>query len=147
MATKLQTAEKIEVRRSQLGRVRGLGASGSGAEHWWRERISAIALVPLSLWFVASILSMLGAEQVAVAAWVGHPVNAVLLLALVVMTFHHTALGLQVVYEDYIDSVSLRTAVTLATNGACLVLGLMAVLAVLKLALATVPPAAQIIAH
>ena len=56
-----------------------------------------------------------------VAAWAGHPVNAVLLLALVVMTFHHTALGLQVVYEDYIDSAGLRTAVTLATNGACLV--------------------------
>ena len=140
---KVKTGEKIEVRRSQLGRVRGLGASRSGVEHWWRERISAIALVPLSLWFVASILSMLGAEQVAVAAWVGQPLNAVLLLALIVMTFHHTSLGLQVVYEDYIDDVPWRTAVTLLTNGACLILGLMAALAVLKLALATVPLAAH----
>jgi succinate dehydrogenase / fumarate reductase membrane anchor subunit len=136
---RVPTAEKIEVRRSQLGRVRGLGAARAGVEHWWRARVAAIALVPLSLWFVVSVLSMLGADQVVVAAWVGHPLNAVLLLALVVMTFHHTALGLQVVYEDYIDSTGLRTAVTLATNGSCLLLGLMAVLAVLKLALATAP--------
>ncbi len=136
-------AEKIEVRRSQLGRVRGLGAARAGVEHWWRARVSAIALVPLSVWFVVSVLSMLGAEQVVVAAWVGRPVNAVLLLALIVMTFQHTALGLQVVYEDYIDSVGLRTAVTLATNGLCLILGLMAVLAVLKLALAAAPLAAH----
>jgi succinate dehydrogenase / fumarate reductase membrane anchor subunit len=139
--------EKIEVRRSQLGRVRGLGAAGSGVEHWWRERIAAMALVPLSVWFVVSVLSMLGADQAVVAAWAGHPVNAVLLLALIVMTFHHTALGLQVVYEDYIDSVGLRTGVTLATNGACLILGLMASLAVLKLALAVAPIAAQLPAH
>ena len=133
---RVEAGEKIEVRRSQLGRVRGLGAARAGVEHWWRARISAIALVPLSLWFIVSMLSMLGAEQVAVAAWAGRPVNAVLLLALIVMTFQHTALGLQVVYEDYIDSVGLRTAVTLATNGACLILGLMAGLAVLKLAVA-----------
>ena len=136
-------AEKIEVRRSQLGRVRGLGASRAGVEHWWRERVSAIALVPLTLWFVVSVLSMLGADWVVVASWAGRPVNAVLLLALIVMTFQHTALGLQVVYEDYIDTAGLRTAVTLATNGACLILGLMAGLAVLKLALATVPLAAH----
>ena len=139
--------EKIEVRRSQLGRVRGLGAARSGVEHWWRERITAIALVPLSVWFVISILSMLGADQGVVAAWASHPVNAVLLLALIVMTFHHTALGLQVVYEDYIDSAGLRTGVTLATNGACLILGLMASLAVLKLALAVAPAVAQLSAH
>ena len=145
--TGIKVAEKIEVRRSQLGRVRGLGAARAGVEHWWRERITAIALVPLSVWFVVSVLSMLGADQGMVAAWAGHPVNAVLLLALIVMTFHHTALGLQVVYEDYIDNAGLRTAVTLATNGACLILGLMASLAVLKLALVVVPLAAHIPAH
>ena len=95
--------------------------------------------MPLTLWCVVSVLTMLGAERGGVAGWAGRPVNAVLLLALVVMTFHHTALGLQVVYEDYIDSPGLRTAVTLATNGLCLILGLMAGLAVLKLALATGP--------
>ena len=132
-------ALSIKVRRSQLGRVRGLGAARAGVEHWWQERVSALALVPLTLWFVISVLSMLGADQPLIAAWIARPVNAALLLALIVMTFHHAALGLQVVYEDYIDSAGPRTAAILATKGAALLLGLLAALAVLKLALAGVP--------
>jgi succinate dehydrogenase / fumarate reductase membrane anchor subunit len=132
-------ALSIKVRRSQLGRVRGLGAAHAGVEHWWQERVSALALVPLTLWFVISVLSMLGADQPLIAAWIARPVNAALLLALIVMTFHHAALGLQVVYEDYIESAGPRTAAILATKGAALLLGLLASLAVLKLALAGVP--------
>jgi succinate dehydrogenase / fumarate reductase membrane anchor subunit len=132
-------ALSIKVRRSQLGRVRGLGAAHAGVEHWWQERVSALALVPLTLWFVISVLSMLGADQPLTAAWIARPVNAALLLALIVMTFHHAALGLQVVYEDYIESAGPRTAAILATKGAALLLGLLASLAVLKLALAGVP--------
>lgn len=128
-------AEKVQIRRSQLGRVRGLGAAGAGVEHWWIERVTAMALVPLTLWFVISVLTLLGAEQPVVAAWVSRPWNAVLLLALIAMTFHHAQLGLQVVYEDYIDDAALRTAVILATKAAALLLGLAAALAVLKLAL------------
>jgi succinate dehydrogenase / fumarate reductase membrane anchor subunit len=138
-------AEKIEIRRSQLGRVRGMGAAHAGVEHWWQERVSALALVPLTLWFVAAVLSLLGADQSAVAAWVAHPVNAVLLLALIAMTFHHAALGLQVVYEDYIDTAGPRTAAILATKGLALLLGLLAALAVLKLALAGAP--LPVVAH
>jgi succinate dehydrogenase / fumarate reductase membrane anchor subunit len=132
-------ALSIKVRRSQLGRVRGRGAAHAGVEHWWQERVSALALVPLTLWFVISVLSMLGADQPLIAAWIARPVNAALLLALIVMTFHHAALGLQVVYEDYIESAGPRTAAILATKGAALLLGLLASLAVLKLALAGVP--------
>ena len=134
-------AEQITVRRSQLGRVRGLGAARAGVEHWWQERVSALALVPLTLWFVVSVLTMLGADQAVVAGWIAHPVNAVLLLALIVLTFHHAALGLQVVYEDYIDTAGPRAAAILATKGLALLLGLLASLAVLKLALAGVPVA------
>ncbi len=127
--------EKVRVMRSQLGRARGMGAARAGVEHWWVERITALALVPLSLWFVASVLSLLGADQPVVAAWAGHPLNAALLLALVLLTFHHAQLGLQVVYEDYIGG-GLRTAAILATKGLALLLGLMAALAVIKLFLA-----------
>jgi succinate dehydrogenase / fumarate reductase membrane anchor subunit len=134
-------AEQIKVRRSQLGRARGLGAAHEGVSHWWQERVSALALVPLTLWFVYGVVSLLGAEQPAVAAWIAQPVNAVLLLALIAMTFHHAALGLQVVYEDYIDSAGPRTAAILATKAVALLLGLLAALAVLKLALAGVPAA------
>jgi len=125
--------ERILVMRSQLGRARGLGAAHAGAEHWWVERVTALALVPLTVWFVISVLGLLGADQPAVAAWAGRPLNAALLLALVFITFHHTQLGLQVVYEDYIQTIMLRHFLVLATKGACLVLALMAAVAVIKM--------------
>jgi succinate dehydrogenase / fumarate reductase membrane anchor subunit len=125
----------VKIMRSQLGRARGLGAAKSGLEHWWVERITSAALVPLTIWFILAMLHLLGAGQPEVAAWAAHPLNAVLLLALIFMTFHHMQLGLQVVYEDYIHHPGRLLAVTLATKGAALLLGLTAALAVLKLAL------------
>ena len=118
--------------RSQLGRVRGLGASKSGVEHWWVERLTAIALVPLTIWFVVSVLTLLGAEQPVVVAWAARPVNTVLLLALVIMTFHHMQLGLQVVIDDYVRASHL--AVTLLNKGAAMMLGLFSIVAILKMA-------------
>jgi succinate dehydrogenase / fumarate reductase membrane anchor subunit len=130
-------ADHVKIMRSQLGRARGLGAAKSGVEHWWAERVGAVALVPLSLWFVFSVLSMLGADQPSVAAWTGHPLNAALLIALILATFHHAQLGLQVVYEDYIHTAGLRTAAVLATKGAAYLLALLAALSVGKLFLLT----------
>ena len=124
----------IQIRRSELGRARGLGSAKSGVEHWWAERLTAVALVPLTVWFVVSVLRLIGADQPAVAHFIGRPWNAALLILLVVMTFHHMQLGLQVIYEDYIHQRGTLVA-SLATKAACLVLGLLAVLAVLKLAL------------
>jgi succinate dehydrogenase / fumarate reductase membrane anchor subunit len=130
-------SDNVQVMRSQLGRVRGLGPAKSGAHHWKIERITALALVPLSLWFVFSVLTHLGAPQPSVAAWAGTPLNAALLLALVIMTFHHMQLGLQVVWEDYIHHARRREALILATRGACLLLGLIAAVAIVKLAALT----------
>jgi len=127
---------ETKIMRSQLGRARGLGSAKSGSEHWWVQRVTAAALVPLSLWFVLCVLSMLGADQATVAVWAGRPFNAALLMALVLMSFYHTALGLQVVFEDYVEGAALRTASILATKAAALLLGLMAALAVIKLFLA-----------
>ena len=123
---------QVTAMRSQLGRVRGLGAAKSGVEHWWVERLTAIALVPLTVWFVISVLTLLGAEQPAVVAWAGRPVNTVLLLALVIMTFHHMQLGLQVVIDDYVKASHL--AVTLLNKGAAMMLGLFSIVAILKMA-------------
>jgi succinate dehydrogenase / fumarate reductase, membrane anchor subunit len=125
----------INVRRSQLGRARGVGAGHSGVEHWRIERITSIALVPLTLWFIYAMLHLVGAPQEAVAAWAGHPVNTVLLLVLVVITFHHMHLGLQVVFEDYVANKWQMTLMILGAKSAALLLGLMASVAVLKLAL------------
>ncbi len=124
----------IQIRRSELGRARGLGSAKAGVEHWWAERLTAIALVPLTVWFVISVLRLLGADQPTVAHFIARPWNATLLILLVVMTFHHMQLGLQVIYEDYIHQRGTLVA-SLATKAASLVLGLLAVLAVLKLAL------------
>lgn len=126
---------RIEVRRSLLGRVRGTGAAHSGVHHWYAEQVTSIALVPLTLWFIYSVLRLAGAPREAVAAWAGYPVNTVLLLALIAITFHHMQLGLQVVYEDYVNAKWLMNILILATKGAALLLGLMASVAVLRLAL------------
>ncbi len=126
----------IEVMRSQLGRARGTGAAGSGVHHWYAERITSIALVPLTLWFIFAVLRLVGAPQEAVVDWAGHPVNATLLLALIAITFHHMQLGLQVVYEDYINAKWLMNICILSTKAAALLLGLLASVAVLKMALA-----------
>lgn len=122
----------IAIMRSQLGRVRGLGSSKSGVEHWWVERLTAIALIPLTVWFVISVLVLLGAAQPVVVAWAARPVNTVLLLALVIMTFHHMQLGLQVVIDDYVKAGHL--AVTLLNKGSAIILGLFAIVAILKMA-------------
>ncbi len=130
----MQEKMDIRVMRSQLGRARGLGSAHSGVHHWQAERITAVALVPLTVWFVLSVLVLLGADQPTVARWAGRPWNTVLLLATIAMTFHHMHLGLQVVYEDYIHEKWTQNAAIYATRGASLLLALFAAVAVLKLA-------------
>jgi succinate dehydrogenase / fumarate reductase membrane anchor subunit len=120
--------------RSDLGRVRGLGSAKDGTHHWWGQRVTAIALVPLVLWFVASVIGLVGAPLAAVKAWVASPIVAVLLLALVAAVFQHARLGLQVVIEDYVHDEAVKIASLLATNGAALLLGGIAALSILKLA-------------
>jgi succinate dehydrogenase / fumarate reductase membrane anchor subunit len=120
--------------RSTLGRVRGLGSAKEGVAHWWAQRLTAIALIPLTLWFVISIISLAGADHAAVAKWVARPVPAVLLLLLIAATFHHTQLGVQVVIEDYVDAEGARLALVLLVKAAALVLAAAAGFAVLSLA-------------
>lgn len=125
----------IEIRRSQLGRVRGTGAAHSGVHHWYVERLTAIALVPLTLWFIFSMLRLVGAPQETVASWAGSPVNTALLLALIVMTFQHMQLGIQVVLEDYVDAKWLMNVLILLNKAVAGLLGLISAVAVLKLSL------------
>ncbi len=125
----------VDVMRSQLGRVRGLGSAKSGVAHWWAQRLTAIALVPLSLWFIFSMLHLLGAPQAAVADWFAGPWTIVLMLALVLATFHHLQLGLQVVIEDYIHDDAIRLASLLAVKAAAILLAMACIVSVLKLGL------------
>jgi succinate dehydrogenase / fumarate reductase membrane anchor subunit len=120
--------------RSSLGQVRGLGSAKSGTAHWWAQRVTAVALLPLTLWFVLMVLRLATKPATDVAHWATSPVNATLLLALVIITFYHMALGLQVVIEDYMHKELPRMATLLAVKGVCALFTIAGVVAVLKLA-------------
>lgn len=120
--------------RSPLARVRGLGSAKEGSHHWWVQRTTAVALVPLTIWFVSSVLSLAGAEHAAVVAWLSSPWAATFMVLLIVATFHHMQLGLQVVIEDYVHNEGAKMASLLAMKAVVVVLGLVAVLSVLKIA-------------
>jgi succinate dehydrogenase / fumarate reductase membrane anchor subunit len=127
---------KIKMMRSQLGRARGMGAAKSGTHHWWVERATAVALVPLTIWFVFAVFHIVGEPQAYVRHWAGHPVNTVLLLALVGMTFHHMQLGLQVVMEDYIENKQWQTGAILLNKAVAVFLALLCAVSILRMAFA-----------
>jgi len=88
--------------RSPLGRARGLGAARSGAGHFWVQRITAIALAPLGLWFAIGVIRLAGADYAAVKAFLGKPWNSSLLILAIIFAIWHGILGIQVVIEDYV---------------------------------------------
>lgn len=121
--------------RSPLGRARGLGAARAGAHHWWLMRLTSLALVPLSLWFLCAMIRMIGATRDDVVSWMAGPLPIVLMIALVIATFHHMQAGLQVVIEDYIDDHRLRIGSILLVKGLSLLLALACIVSVLRLGL------------
>lgn len=90
--------------RSPFGRALGLGSAKQGVEHWWRERVTAIALIPLMLWLVASIVAHSGGDYGEFVAWLKMPLATCMMILLLIALFYHTALGLQVIIEDYVHS-------------------------------------------
>jgi len=120
--------------QTDLGKVRGLGSAKEGVHHWWAQRLTALALVPLVLWFVASIAGLAGADIGPVRAWIAQPVTAILLLLLIAATFHHMQLGMQVVIEDYVHVEWLKITGIVLVKFAAIVLAVAAGFAVLKIA-------------
>jgi succinate dehydrogenase / fumarate reductase membrane anchor subunit len=125
--------------RSSLGRVRGLGSAKEGVNHFWAQRMTALALIPLSVWFVISLFSVLGDDHGAVTAWVSSPVVAGLLILLIAATFYHAFLGLQTVIEDYIHGEGLKLATLVTVKGASWLLAIVGVVSVLVLLLGKAP--------
>ena len=121
--------------RTPVARARGLGSAKDGLHHWWVQRVSAVALIPLTIWFVASVVGLAGADHAAVAAWIGNPVVAVLMVLLVAAALYHAQLGMQVVYEDYIHSHWLKVTADVGTKLLSLVLAAATIFAILKIAL------------
>ena len=119
--------------RSPLGRVLGLGTAKDGTSHWWGQRVSAIALALLGLWFAWSVTTMSGFSYAESTAFIGQPVNAMLLLLLSVTMAYHSHLGVQVVIEDYVHGHGLKIASLLLSRYAHIILAVAAVFAILKL--------------
>ncbi len=119
--------------RTPLGRARGLGSAKAGVDHWWAQRLTALALIPLAIWFVASLIAQIGADYETARSWIGRPINAGVLILLIATTFHHAQLGLQVVLEDYVHHEGLKLASVILVKGLAIVLALAGILAILSI--------------
>jgi succinate dehydrogenase / fumarate reductase, membrane anchor subunit len=103
--------------RTPIKRARGLGSSHSGTHHFWLQRLSALALIPLSIWFIVALMTeLIGADRAGVAAWLQGPVTALLLASLVVALFVHARLGMQTIIEDYVHCGAKKIAALLTLN-------------------------------
>ena len=119
--------------RSPLARARGLGSAKQGVEHWWMERVSAVALVPLTLWFVASIIAHTTRDYVTFITWLRTPLPNILMILLLVALFYHNALCLQVVIEDYVHSGA-KFAALVTMRLSCFALAVAGIIATLRIA-------------
>jgi len=122
--------------RNPIARIRGLGSAKEGVQHWWAQRLTALALVPLSVWFVAGMVALTGATHAEAAEWVGHPFNATLMILTLGLVCHHGQLGLQVVIDDYVHAEGARLLLLIAARLLALALALAGIVAVLRLMLA-----------
>jgi len=121
--------------RTPLKNVRGLGAAKTGTEHFVHQRLTATALVLLGIWFVAFVLSLLGADYAAATAAIAKPWNAVLLVGFLVAMFWHAQLGLQVILEDYIHNSLLALALQVSVKFIAVLGAIVSVIAVARIAL------------
>jgi succinate dehydrogenase / fumarate reductase, membrane anchor subunit len=120
--------------RTPLARAFGLGSAKEGVQHWWAQRVSAVALIVLGLWFAASLIAHAGADRAAVVAWLHEPLSAILAILMLAAVFYHAALGLQVVIEDYVHSEWLKLSSIVAMRLISLALAVAGIFAVLRIA-------------
>jgi succinate dehydrogenase / fumarate reductase membrane anchor subunit len=121
--------------RSPLGRAIGLGSAKEGVEHWWAQRLTAMALIPLSVWFVSAVIGLVGADLDTVQNWVSLPLPAILLVLLLIATFYHVSLGLQVVIEDYVHTELAKLGLVAALRLLCFGFAVAGIFAVVSIAL------------
>ena len=119
--------------RTPLGRVRGLGSAKDGTEHWWRQRLTAVANLPLVIWFVVSVIALVDADHATVVAWIRDPVVSILLVLMLANLFYHLRLGVQVVIEDYVHAEGLKIASMVALTFATVLVAAASIFAVLRI--------------
>ena len=120
-------------RRTPLARARGLGSAKDGVGHWWAQRLTAIALIPLVVWFAISLVMLSGADYTVVRAWIGSPLVMMLLGLTIVVGLHHAQLGMQVVIEDYVGGDGWKLALIVIVKFIAVLFGLGAIVAILRI--------------
>ena len=125
--------------RSPLGRVLGLGAAHDGVRHWWLQRLTSIALVPLTVWFVVSLLALPSLGHATLVAWMSQSWTALLLILLVLTAAWHSQLGVRVVVEDYVHGAGARTLTLVLISFVHVLLAAAGAFAVLKVACGAAP--------
>jgi succinate dehydrogenase / fumarate reductase membrane anchor subunit len=118
-----------------LHRVQGLGSAHSGVSHFWRQRVTAVALVPLSIWFAYAVLSRIGAPIYEVRTFFQNPLNAALMGLFVLVSVIHMTLGLQVVIDDYVYKDGQKLALMLLVRGLAWLIGAACILSLLRIAI------------
>jgi succinate dehydrogenase / fumarate reductase membrane anchor subunit len=124
--------------RTPIARARGLGSGKTGTGHFWWQRVTAVALVPLVAWFIGTVLSLVGADLATVYATLSRPWTAILFAVFAIAMFWHAKLGLQVIIEDYVHAHGLAIAAQLAVRFICALAAIASVLAVVRIALGAV---------
>jgi succinate dehydrogenase / fumarate reductase membrane anchor subunit len=119
--------------RTPAKRVRGSGSAKDGTEHFWRQRLTAMANIPLLLFFVGFVVSLNGADHAQVIAAVSHPLTSIVLIAVMGSAFLHMKLGMQVVIEDYIHGEGAKVLLLFLNSAFAYGIGLIAVFAILKI--------------
>jgi succinate dehydrogenase / fumarate reductase membrane anchor subunit len=120
-------------RRTPLARARGLGSAKDGVGHWWAQRLTAIALIPLVVWFAISLIMLSGADYTVVRAWIGSPLVMMLLILTIGVGLHHGQLGMQVVIEDYVGNDGWKLALIVIVKFIAVIFGLGAIVAILRI--------------
>ncbi len=122
--------------RTPLSRVKGLGSAKEGTDHFWLQRLTAIALIPLVLWLAFSIARLPSMDYLAMREWLSQPFNAIVMILFMTAGFYHSRLGLQVVIEDYVSAHAPRTAAIIGVTFIAVALGVTGVFSVLRIAFA-----------
>lgn len=122
--------------QSHLGRARGLGSAKSGASHWWLQRVTALANLPLGLWFILSILAGNAADYDSVRVWLSSYFHATMMVLLISSVAFHFSLGLQVIIEDYVHDRAAGIATLLLVRFAAVFLAAAAIISVLRIVFA-----------
>jgi succinate dehydrogenase / fumarate reductase membrane anchor subunit len=121
--------------RTPLGRARGLGSAKHGAGHWVSERVTAIALVPLTVWAVYGVLRLAAGDYGLAVHWIQDPLNATLAVIALAISFWHMHAGMRVIVEDYIHKALTKTTILLINLFVCGLMGALAIVSILKVAL------------